>query len=71
MAATRTDRAGSDNAEAIEAWDGPLFDRFVQFKEVLTTGLGVHGDRALRLVPPRAGQRVIDVGFRLIARESA
>jgi ubiquinone/menaquinone biosynthesis C-methylase UbiE len=62
MGATRTDRADSDNAEAIEAWDGPLFDRFLQFKETLTTGLAIHGDRALRLVPPRTGQRVIDIG---------
>jgi ubiquinone/menaquinone biosynthesis C-methylase UbiE len=62
VGATRADRADAGNAEAIEAWDGPLFDRFLQFKEVLTTGLGVHGDRALRLASPRAGQRVIDIG---------
>ncbi|MDP9224808.1 MAG: class I SAM-dependent methyltransferase [Actinomycetota bacterium] len=50
------------NEEAIEAWDGPLFDRFAQFKDVMTTGLGAHGDSALRLVPPRRGQRVLDIG---------
>jgi ubiquinone/menaquinone biosynthesis C-methylase UbiE len=50
------------NAEAIAAWDGPLFDRFVRFREVVTTGLGVHGERALSLYPPRDGQRVLDVG---------
>jgi SAM-dependent methyltransferase len=50
------------NAEAIQAWDGPLFDTFVRFREVLTTGLGAHGDAALRLVPPRPGQRVLDIG---------
>jgi SAM-dependent methyltransferase len=50
------------NAEAITAWDGPLFDRFVRFRHILTTGLGNHGERALELFPPRPGQRVLDVG---------
>ena len=50
------------NAEAITAWDGPLFESFVKFREVFTTGLGAHGDVALELVPPQKGQRVLDVG---------
>ena len=50
------------NAEAIAAWDGPLFERFVQFRHVLTTGLGVHGEHALELYPPQSGQRVLDIG---------
>ena len=50
------------NAEAIAAWDGPLFDRFVRFREILTTGLGSHGEEALRLVAPQPGQRVLDIG---------
>ncbi len=50
------------NAEAIEAWDGPLYERFVRFRALVTTGLGAHGERALQLVPPSAGQRVLDVG---------
>jgi SAM-dependent methyltransferase len=50
------------NAEAITAWDGPLFDSFVKFREVFTTGLGAHGDAALELVPPQPGQRALDVG---------
>ena len=50
------------NAEAIQAWDGPLFDRFVRFREIVTTGLGAHGEAALRLVPPQPGQRVLDIG---------
>src|SRR5215211_4888278 len=50
------------NAEAIQAWDGPLFDRFVKFRHIVTTGLGAHGDEALRLNPPQEGQRVLDVG---------
>jgi ubiquinone/menaquinone biosynthesis C-methylase UbiE len=50
------------NAEAIEAWDGPLYDRFVRFRHIVTAGLGAHGDAALRLVPPQEGQRVLDIG---------
>jgi SAM-dependent methyltransferase len=50
------------NAEAIEAWDGPLYDRFVRFRHIVTTGLGAHGEEALRLVPPQPGQRVLDIG---------
>lgn len=54
--------APSANAEAIEAWDGPLYDRFVRFRDIVTTGLGAHGEEALRLYPPRPGQRVLDIG---------
>ena len=50
------------NAEAIQAWDGPLFDRFLKYRHILTTGLGAHGDEALRLNPPLEGQRVLDIG---------
>jgi SAM-dependent methyltransferase len=50
------------NEEAIRAWDGPLFDRFVRFRHLLTTGLGAHGDEGLRLLQPRAGERALDVG---------
>ncbi|MEA2442461.1 MAG: hypothetical protein QOH76_3885 [Thermoleophilaceae bacterium] len=56
-----TDPSGA-NAEAIEAWDGPLYDRFVRFRDVVTTGLGAHGEEALRLFPPQTGQRVLDLG---------
>jgi SAM-dependent methyltransferase len=62
MSATRAERDTSPNAEASEAWDGPLFDRFVEFKEVLTTGLGAFGTVALERFPPRRGDRVIDLG---------
>jgi SAM-dependent methyltransferase len=50
------------NAEAIEAWDGPLYDTFVRFRHIVTRGLGAHGDAALRLVPPQEGQRILDIG---------
>jgi len=51
-----------DNEEAIRAWDGPLFERFVRFRDIVTTGLGNHGEEALLLFPPQPGQRVLDVG---------
>jgi ubiquinone/menaquinone biosynthesis C-methylase UbiE len=51
-----------DNAEAIEAWDGPLFDRFVKYRQIVVAGLRNHGDEALRLYPPRRGWRVMDIG---------
>jgi ubiquinone/menaquinone biosynthesis C-methylase UbiE len=52
----------AENAEAIEAWDGPLYDRFVRYRDLVTAGLGAHGEEALRLYPPLAGQRVLDIG---------
>jgi hypothetical protein len=33
-----------DNTEAIEAWDGPLFERFVRFRPLVTDGLDHRGD---------------------------
>jgi ubiquinone/menaquinone biosynthesis C-methylase UbiE len=63
MAQSASDAAiAAQNEEAIRAWDGPLFDRFVRFRDVVTTGLGKHGEEALRLVPPRPGERVLDIG---------
>jgi SAM-dependent methyltransferase len=50
------------NEEAIRAWDGPLFDRFVQFRHLVAAGLGAHGEVALSLYPPQAGERVLDIG---------
>jgi SAM-dependent methyltransferase len=50
------------NAEAIEAWNTVLFDKFVRFRYLLTEGLGTHGDAALARIAVRAGERVIDIG---------
>jgi SAM-dependent methyltransferase len=50
------------NAEAIEAWDGPLFERFVQYRHIVVAGLAAHGDEAMRLHPPQPGSRVLDLG---------
>jgi ubiquinone/menaquinone biosynthesis C-methylase UbiE len=59
---TTSEQHTSANDEAIRAWDGPLYDRFVRFRETVTTGLGAHGEEALRLHPPTLGQRVLDIG---------
>jgi SAM-dependent methyltransferase len=54
--------AAASNKEATEAWSGPLFDAFLKYRGLVTTGLGAHGDAALRTHPPQPGDRVIDLG---------
>jgi len=51
-----------DNAEATEAWSGPLFDLFVKYRDLTTNGLGAHGEVAMQANPPRPGDRVLDLG---------
>jgi hypothetical protein len=36
----------ASNERTIEAWNGVLFDRFLRFRDIVTTGLGAHGARA-------------------------
>src|SRR3712207_6877867 len=50
------------NAEQIAAWDGPLFDRFVRFRDIVLALNTPLGERALALYPPPAGGRVLDIG---------
>src|SRR3984885_8855800 len=50
------------NEEAVEAWNGVLFDRFVQYRHLMSSGLGAHGEEALRIHPPAVGDRVLDIG---------
>jgi SAM-dependent methyltransferase len=52
----------ASNREAIEAWSGPLFETFVRFRELVTGGLGAHGEAAMRAYPPQLGDRVVDLG---------
>jgi SAM-dependent methyltransferase len=51
-----------ENEEATEAWSGVLFDRFVQYRDLVVAGLKAHGDAAMDLYPPEPGDRVLDVG---------
>ena len=50
------------NEEAVQAWDGVLFDRFKQYRHIFTTGLGAHSDAAMAIHPPPVGGRVVDIG---------
>jgi SAM-dependent methyltransferase len=52
----------ASNREATEAWSGPLFEAFVKYRELVTGGLGAHGEAAMRAHPPRQGDRVLDLG---------
>lgn len=56
------DSVAAANREATDAWSGPLFDRFVQFRDLVTTGLGAHGEVAMEAHPPSPGDRVLDLG---------
>jgi SAM-dependent methyltransferase len=51
-----------ENQEALEAWNGVLFDRFVEFRHLVADGLAPHGDAGMRIQPPREGDRVLDIG---------
>jgi SAM-dependent methyltransferase len=50
------------NVESSEAWSGPLFDRFLRFRDPMTAGLGAHGEVALAAHPPVPGDRALDIG---------
>lgn len=52
----------SANDEATRAWDGPLYDRFVRFRDLLVGGLGAHGDEGMRILAPQPGERALDIG---------
>jgi SAM-dependent methyltransferase len=63
--ATAVPRAGevaAENEEATDAWSGVLFDRFVEFRDLVVSGLKAHGDAAMELHPPATGDRVLDIG---------
>jgi ubiquinone/menaquinone biosynthesis C-methylase UbiE len=52
----------TENANAIEAWNTVLFDKFVEYRDVVIRGLSHHGNRLLERFPPPRGGRVLDVG---------
>ena len=51
-----------DNAEATEAWNGPLFDVWQDFQAVVVSNAKAHGDAALEDHRPERGDRVLDIG---------
>jgi SAM-dependent methyltransferase len=52
----------AENEEATEAWSGVLFDRFVEYRDLVVDSLGRHGETALAAHPPALGDRVLDIG---------
>ena len=55
-------REVEDNAEATEAWNGPLYDVWVKYRDLVAEGITAHGENAIALIPPREGDRVLDIG---------
>jgi SAM-dependent methyltransferase len=55
-------RVVEDNVEATEAWNGPLFDVWIEYRDLVAEGLRNHGERALMTEPPHEGGRVLDIG---------
>lgn len=56
----KTDETANDIP--IEAWDTVLFDKFVQFRKIMTRGLSDHSDNFFRNRTYKPGERVLDVG---------
>lgn len=50
------------NEEAVEAWGGVLFERWVAFRKVTTIEIAPFSEEALRHHPPQPGARVLDIG---------
>lgn len=55
-------RVVEDNTEATEAWNGPLFEIWVKYRDLVSDGLREHGENAIRLAPPSPGDRALDIG---------
>src|SRR5215218_4337105 len=51
-----------ENAEATEAWNGPLFDIWRSFQAVVVSNAKAHGDAALADHRPEPGDGVLDIG---------
>jgi SAM-dependent methyltransferase len=58
----RSGEVAAENEEATEAWSGVLFDRFVEYRDLIVEGLKAHGDATMQLYPPEPADRVIDIG---------
>jgi SAM-dependent methyltransferase len=55
-------RATDDNVEVTAAWDGPLFDIWLRYRDLIETQLQPIGEAAFRLHPPPPGGRCLDIG---------
>ena len=56
------DKVYVDNNEATAAWNTVLFDRFSQYRHIFVVALKRFGDVAIAEHPPRAGDRILDIG---------
>jgi SAM-dependent methyltransferase len=59
---TTQTRTFDGNAEAIEAWNGVLFDKFCRYRHIVSGGLGIIGDAALLRHAPPPASRALDIG---------
>ena len=57
-----TTEIAQGNEEAVEAWNGVLFERFVKYRHIVAAGLGAHSEVAMAKYPPPTGGRVLDIG---------
>jgi SAM-dependent methyltransferase len=55
-------RVVEDNVEATEAWNGPLFEIWIEYRDIVADGLRDHGEAALAASRPHEGDRVLDIG---------
>jgi SAM-dependent methyltransferase len=55
-------RHDDEDDQVMRAWNGVLFDKWVRFKHLLTTGLSAHGEALIARRPPQPGWRVLDLG---------
>jgi ubiquinone/menaquinone biosynthesis C-methylase UbiE len=55
-------RVVEDNVEATEAWNGPLYEVWIKYRDLVADGLRGHSDNAIQLLPPAQGDRVLDIG---------
>jgi ubiquinone/menaquinone biosynthesis C-methylase UbiE len=52
----------AENEEALRAWNGVLFDRFLKFRHLFVGSVESHSDEAMRAYPPPTGGRALDIG---------
>jgi len=55
-------RAMEDNVEQTAAWDGPLFDVWLRYRDLIESALRPVGEAAFELHPPPSGGRCLDIG---------
>ena len=58
----RVGEVAAENEEATEAWSGVLFDRFVEYRDLIVLGLAEFGKVAMAMYPPDRGDSVLDIG---------